>query len=203
MLNDTKIDVELAGEIDEQTNTNDNTTPSMSLPVPLNISKPVVKEWFGKRRANLRPFGTFFNTANFQAPPSAGRLTKRLYKNIEYFQSNYMMVFLVLVAYCLFSSPLLLIVIAAAGGACYIASTKNSERKLAIAGHEVSLAHQYGLISICSIPFFLWAGAGGIVFWVLGASMFFITGHAAFYNYDALEVAEDQEQLVGAIVEEV
>jgi len=207
MLNDTKIDVELTGEIDEQVKTSDtnNTTtgPSMSLPVPLNISQPVVKEWFSKRRANLRPLGTFFNTANFQVPPSAGRLTKRLYKNIEYFQSNYMMVFLVLVVYCLVTSPLLLIVIAAAGGACYIASMKNNDRKLAIAGHEISLAQQYGLVALCSIPFFLWAGAGGVVFWVLGASMFFITGHAAFYNYDALEVTEDQEQLVGAIVEEV
>jgi len=202
-----QIDVELTGEIDEQVKTSDtnNTTtgPSMSLPVPLNISQPVVKEWFSKRRANLRPLGTFFNTANFQVPPSAGRLTKRLYKNIEYFQSNYMMVFLVLVVYCLVTSPLLLIVIAAAGGACYIASMKNNDRKLAIAGHEISLAQQYGLVALCSIPFFLWAGAGGVVFWVLGASMFFITGHAAFYNYDALEVTEDQEQLVGAIVEEV
>ena len=42
-----------------------------------------------------------------------------------------------------------------------------------------------------------------LIFQVLGASLFFITAHAAFYNYDALEVAEDQEQLVGAIVEEV
>ena len=41
------------------------------------------------------------------------------------------------------------------------------------------------------------------MFWVLGASLVLITGHAAFYNYDALDVAEDQEQLVGAIVEEV
>ena len=70
-------------------------------------------------------------------------------------------------------------------------------------GREVSLAQQYGLIALCSIPFFLWAGAGGVVFWVLGASMFFITGHAAFYNYDALDVSEDQAPLVGAIVEEV
>lgn len=43
----------------------------------------------------------------------------------------------------------------------------------------------------------------GIVFWVLGASLVLITAHAAFYNYDALDVAEDQEQLVGTIVEEV
>jgi len=71
------------------------------------------------------------------------------------------------------------------------------------AGHEVSLAQQYGVIALTAVPFFLLAGAGGIVFWVLGASMFFITGHAAFYNYDALDVAEDQEPLVGAIVEEV
>merc|ERR1711909_206469 len=189
MLSDTKIDVELSGEIDEQT-TSEQSNPGMSVPVPLNISQPVVKEWFAKKRANIRPLGTFFNTANFQVPPSAGRLSKRLYKNVEYFQSNYMLVFL-------------LLVIAAAGGASYYASSKNSERKLAIAGKEVSLAQQYGMISICSIPFFLWAGAGGIVFWVLGASMFFITAHAAFYNYDALDVAEDQEPLVGAIVEEV
>merc|ERR1712223_438529 len=175
----------------------------MSLPVPVNINKSLVKDWLAKRRESLRPVGTFFNTSNFQVPPSAGRLSKRLYKNVEYFQSNYMLVFLVLVLYCLISSPLLLLVIAAAGGASYYASSKNSERKLAIAGKEVSLAQQYGMISVCSIPFFLWAGAGGIVFWVLGASMFFITAHAAFYNYDALDVAEDQEQLVGAIVEEV
>merc|ERR1712244_38928 len=198
-----QTDVELSGEIDEQETGEEQPKSGMSLPVPLNISQPVVKEWLQKKRGNLRPFGTFFNTSNFQVPPSAGRLSKRLYKNVEYFQSNYVLVFLVLVLYCLISSPLLLLVIAAAGGASYYASSKNSERKLAIAGHEVSLAQQYGLIAVCSIPFFLWAGAGGIVFWVLGASMFFITGHAAFYNYDALDVPEDQEPLVGAIVEEV
>ena len=45
------------------------------------------------------------------------------------------MVFIVLVLYCLISSPLLLIVIAASGGACYIAGLKNAERKLSIAGN--------------------------------------------------------------------
>merc|ERR1712115_241386 len=175
----------------------------MSLPVPINLSQPAVKEWFGRRKASIRPAGVFFNTANFQVPPSAGRLSKRLYKNVDYFQSNYVLVFLVLVLYCLISSPLLLIVIAGAGGAAYFASVKNETRKIAIAGHEVTLAQQYAAIATASIPFFLLAGAGGIVFWVLGASLFFITAHAAFYNYDALEVAEDQEQLVGAIVEEV
>merc|ERR1712013_583528 len=72
-----------------------------------------------------------------------------------------MLVFLVLVLYCLISSPLLLLVIAAAGGASYYASSKNSERKLAIAGKEISLAQQYGIISVCSIPFFSCSGCWG------------------------------------------
>merc|ERR1712066_159345 len=187
----------LAGQLDEQDEVKESGS-GMSL----SVAQPLVRDWLAKRRANLRPVGTFFNTANFQVPPSAGRLSKRLVKNVDYFQSNYVLVFLILVLYCLISSPLLLIVIAGAGGAAYFASVKNETRKIAIAGHEVTLAQQYAAIATASIPFFLLAGAGGIVFWVLGASLFFITAHAAFYNYDALEVPEDQEQLVGAIVEE-
>merc|ERR1712032_1346843 len=189
----------LSGEIKEGEEEKQVSGSGMSL----SVAQPLVREWLAKRRANLRPVGTFFNTANFQVPPSAGRLSKRLGKNVDYFQSNYVLVFLILVLYCLISSPLLLIVIAGAGGAAYFASIKNETRKIAIAGHEVTLAQQYAAIATASIPFFLLAGAGGIVSWVLGASLFFITAHAAFYNYDALEVPEDQEQLVGAIVEEV
>merc|ERR1712141_236528 len=137
---DTKIEVELSGEIDSSQESQSGSSKSslpggMSLPVPVNLSQPALKEWFGKRRANIRPLGQFFNTHNFQVPPSAGRLTKRLYKNVEYFQSNYVMVFLVLVLYCLITSPLLLIVIAASGGAAYIAGLKNNDRKLSIAGN--------------------------------------------------------------------
>ena len=168
MLNeDTKLEVELSGEIDssaapaavqEGVGKKSMFGGGMSLPVPISLSQPAVKEWFGRRKANVRPFGVFFNTSNFQVdhninkhfiiidnpsndscyceqvPPSAGRLTKRLYKNVEYFQSNYVMVFFVLVLYCLITSPLLIIVIAATGGACYIAGLKNAERKLSIAG---------------------------------------------------------------------
>ena len=32
----------------------------------LSVAQPLVREWLAKRRANLRPVGTFFNTANFQ-----------------------------------------------------------------------------------------------------------------------------------------
>ena len=53
------------------------------------------------------------------------------------------MVFIVLVLYCLITSPLLLIVIAASGGAAYIAALKNADRKISIAGNMNQTVHTY------------------------------------------------------------
>ena len=51
----------LAGQLDEQ-DEKEKTESGMSL----SVAQPLVREWLAKRRANLRPVGTFFNTANFQ-----------------------------------------------------------------------------------------------------------------------------------------
>ena len=70
------MEFELSGEIDSSQETPSGDSKSsllkgMSLPVPINLSQPAVKEWFGKRRANIRPFGVFFNTTNFQVSHSS------------------------------------------------------------------------------------------------------------------------------------
>lgn len=41
------------------------------------------------------------------------------------------------------------------------------------------------------MPIFYLVGAGAAMFWVLGASFFLITLHAAFYNIDVLVNEED------------
>ena len=51
----------LAGQLDEQ-DEKEKAESGMSL----SVAQPLVREWLAKRRANLRPVGTFFNTANFQ-----------------------------------------------------------------------------------------------------------------------------------------
>ena len=43
-----------------------------------------------------------------------------------------------------------------------------NDRKIILGGKEVSLAQQYGVVALCSIPMFLLAGAGSVVFWVIG-----------------------------------
>jgi len=196
-----KLDLEQGFiEVEQEESSSLNT---MSLSSKINVASPVIREWINARRSNIRPVGQFCNTKHFQVPPSAGRLSKRMVKNVEYFQSNYFLVFLILFLYCLVTSPLLWVVMGMAGGACYYISVKNQNQKITVAGHEISLAGQYALVALFCIPLFLLAGAGGIVFWVLGASLFTISMHAAFYNYDALDVPEDQEPLTGQIIEDV
>lgn len=198
-----KFDVLKIGESNEDlTNIGKS---KMSLPVQVNLSSPLIREWLAKRREEIRPWTTFAKTTNFDAPASFPRWSKRLYKNVEYFQSNYVFVFLVLFIYCLVTSPFLLIAMAASGGASYFISTKNSERKLFLGGREVTLAQQYMAVAVCSIPLFLLAGAGAAVFWVIGASFFVIGLHASFYNFDAIDDVniEDTQKLTGNIVEEV
>lgn len=174
----------------------------MNLPASLNIASPLVREWVSKRREEVRPWGLFVKTSNFEVPPSLHKWSQRLYKNIEHFQSNYVFVFFVLFLYCLITSPLLLLAMAASGGAAWYAGFKNKERKLILGGKEIALAQQYAAIAVLSIPLFVIVGAGTAVFWVIGASFFFIALHASFYNFDALDI-NDQQPLTGNIVEEV
>ena len=68
-----------------------------------------------------------------------------------------------------------MIAVAASLGACYILSVKNAEKKIAVFAHELSLAQQYGLVAVCSLPLFYLAGAGAALFWVLGKIVFHVT----------------------------
>merc|ERR1712137_157377 len=140
--------------------------------------------WVSERRQKVKPWSEFVNSKRFAPPASIPTLGRRLARNIDHFQSNYIYVFAILIAYCLLTSPVLLLCIGASLGACYILSLKNKERKVKFMGKEVSLAQQYAGVGLASIPIFILAGAGTAVFWVIGASVFCVIMHAAFYNYE-------------------
>ncbi|KAF5284002.1 hypothetical protein FQR65_LT13636 [Abscondita terminalis] len=156
---------------------------------------PQANEWIQERKQNIRPWLQFLQTANFKLPQSFPRLSRRFTKNIEYFQSNYIFVFLILIAYCLITSPLLLFAVVGSLYVGYQLSKRHAEnKKFILFGHELSLAHQYGIVSLCSMPVFYLVGAGAAMFWVLGASFFSIGLHASFYNIDA--IVEDEFTLL-------
>lgn len=169
------------------------------LTLPLGqLGYPQAQEWVQHRKANVRPWPLFLNSNNFRPPPSVTRLSKRLVKNVEYFQSNYLFVFIVLVIYCLITSPLLLITVAASLGICY----KVSQRHAAIFSNKLTLAQVYCVVGICSLPVFYLVGAGAALFWVLGVSCFLITMHATFYNIDSV-LCPGEDELNSLVMQEV
>ncbi|XP_069115837.1 prenylated Rab acceptor protein 1-like isoform X3 [Argopecten irradians] len=156
----------------------------------LTLSNASAREWLARTREGIKPWGEFINTSKFKTPKSVAPVPKRIMKNIEHFQSNYLFVFLGLVLFCVLTSPMLLIAIAACLGACYIINIKNQEKKLSIMGKELSVSQQYAAVGLCSFPLFWLAGAGSAVFWIIGASFFVIMLHASFYT-----LAEDGEDI--------
>ncbi|CAH1382182.1 hypothetical protein MTP99_006121 [Tenebrio molitor] len=154
------------------------------LQIPTQVPDP--KEWFNQQRQNVRPWLLFLQTSNFKAPPSIPRLSKRIMRNVEYFQSNYLFVFLGLIVYCLITSPLILFAIAGSFYAGYRLNKRHQEKRIVLFKKELTLAQVYGLVVLCSMPVYYMVGAHGAMFWVLGASFFVITLHASFYNVDAI-----------------
>lgn len=167
----------------------------------LQVANPGVRSWMQKRRENIRPWKEFVSTTRFTKPSSVANVGKRIVKNVEHFQSNYVFVFMGLLVYCLLTSPLLIIALAISFGACYFISVKNESKKLKLGSYELTLAQQYLGVACISLPLFFIAGATTAVFWVLGASFFFIMLHAAFY--DPLTSGDDGMEEADLEMEEV
>ncbi|XP_030369409.1 prenylated Rab acceptor protein 1 [Scaptodrosophila lebanonensis] len=160
-----------------------------NLPSPLELVQMV--------RESLRPWLVFFNVSNFKTAPSMPRLSNRVSRNLTYFQSNYIFVFIVLMIYCLITSPLILLVLAGAAYACHKIRTGN--RTITAVGREITPKQQLLIVNLTAAPVLFLVGAGSVLFWTLGASCFVIACHAIFYNIDAI-VTEENEGFLAEVV---
>lgn len=121
------------------------------------------------RLATLRPWSEFGSSQNFSKPKTLAEVSGRLAKNIRYFATNYTLVFLSLLAYCLITSPLLLFaVIFALGGAAAILHFKEKDTQVIVGGKTLGVREQIAALVGVSIPLFWIASAGSVVFWLLG-----------------------------------
>ncbi|XP_026726243.1 prenylated Rab acceptor protein 1-like isoform X3 [Trichoplusia ni] len=144
--------------------------------------------------ASRRPWTQFVATDNFKAPPSLPRLSRRFYRNVEYFQANYLMVFLGLFAYCLITTPLLLIAMVASFFGYRKLTSGPNTWKPKIGGWELTKPQQYAVGAAGSMALCWLAGAGAVLFWVLGATVTVVALHASFFDAEALPASDDPEQ---------
>uniref|UniRef100_A0A8C7BZQ8 PRA1 family protein n=1 Tax=Neovison vison TaxID=452646 RepID=A0A8C7BZQ8_NEOVI len=102
--------------------------------LPKLIPSGAGREWLERRRATIRPWGSFVDQRRFSRPRNLGELCQRLVRNVEYYQSNYVFVFLGLILYCVVTSPMLLVALAVFFGACYILYLRTLQSKFVLFG---------------------------------------------------------------------
>ena len=65
------------------------------------LSNVSAREWFSKTRESVKPWSEFISTGRFEVPKSVQPLPKRIVKNVEHFQGNYLFVFMGLIIFCM------------------------------------------------------------------------------------------------------
>ena len=145
----------------------------------------------------IQSWPEFLNTSRMmRAPTTRHQLTRRILTNLSHFQGNYLCVSLILVVYCILTSPLLLIAIIAYVLALYVITARSATGKhLRIAGYRPNLHQQYSFTTLISLPLLWVAGAPSAVFWVIGASFVVVGLHAAMYSGEeepTLQLVEHQ-----------
>jgi len=173
--------VEISGEID---------TPLVEKEEPKKFSMASwtniglsgnIRDILTQQREKIRPWSEFSEQKSFTAPVGLQEWTKRLVKNVEHYQSNYIILFLLLMMYCILTSPLLLIALAVSATGSYAVS-KHEGQTLKIGGKEIPSKYRYALVGAISTPLLFIAGAGAALFWTLGVTATLIGGHASFRN---------------------
>ncbi|XP_065644631.1 prenylated Rab acceptor protein 1 [Hydra vulgaris] len=148
----------------------------------------LIKGWFIERSSQLQPWKSFCNINKFSKPKNAGEVSKRLFTNIKIYQGNYIAVSAMLILYCILTSPLLLFGLVMSFGGCYYISTRGQGKSIKLLGRDLTMAEQYGLVFLISLPLFFLASAGSIVFWIIGASAFIIVLHASMLELKSVDL---------------
>lgn len=163
----------------------------------LSSKLPSIKEALQITRKNIRPWSEFLNTNNYKTVASVQRLSGRFIRNLAYFQSNYICIFLLFMIYCLITSPLILVVLA---GSLYLSyRLRKANTNFAFFGRELNSNQQCIALNIACIPILYIVGAGAAMFWTVGATCVVVALHAAFYNIEAI-VTEDTEGFLSEVV---
>jgi len=152
----------------------------------LTFSNLQLQEFVHRWRQGVQPWGDFADFRKFSAPKALAPAGRRILKNVDRFRSNYVFVVLFVIAFAILTSPLLLVAVAISLGASYAILLKSPDKRIILAGHELSQSQQFGLVGVMTIILFWFLGTGSIVFWIIGLSIVLILGHAA-----ALSVEDD------------
>ncbi|KAG9299937.1 hypothetical protein G9A89_009665 [Geosiphon pyriformis] len=171
--------------------TSTQTTTPLNIPASFPSSLPISAErlsvltrFKNERLGNLRPVGEFFDKNRLSKPNGIAAITQRLSYNLTYFQSNYILIVMGLLIYCLITNLYLLFtIIFLMFGLSFI--TKLPPDEPLVFQHYVITQKQLYTAFFGIAIILLWiSSAGSAIFWIVGASATLVVGHACLLETD-------------------
>ena len=129
---------------------------------------------------NVRPWTEFFDRARFSKPENLAVVRSRLMQNLVYYQTNYLMVFGVVLVYSLLTNLWFLFSILLLSGLFFYTYGYVSDEGVMLLNRRFSREQIYRCIAIATIPLMWISSAGYTIFWLCCASGLIITSHAIF-----------------------
>jgi len=146
----------------------------------------------GELRQRLRPWcSEFFFFQKFGWPPSVVAVVPRVKRNLQYFLTNYLLLAVILLVYCVLTSLLMLLTLIVLGGLFYTIYNRTQRGPVIVAsGYEIPPSLLYTMALAVCFPMFYFADVGGTMYWVMGSSVFLILAHSVFYSSEEVPGAE-------------
>eukprot|EP00730_Choanoeca_flexa_P010849 TRINITY_DN21291_c0_g1_i1.p1 TRINITY_DN21291_c0_g1~~TRINITY_DN21291_c0_g1_i1.p1 ORF type:complete len:182 (+),score=34.60 TRINITY_DN21291_c0_g1_i1:66-611(+) len=147
-----------------------------------------VKKFYLNQKKQLVPWNEFLSRP--KVPKTAGEVTQRIMHNVPKFRANYILIASILALYALCTSPILIGIVVLMYAGLTWANDLKEEGPAHIMGREIT-AQQVSTVSAVGGGIALWLfGATSVIFWMIGASMFVVGGHAALVSIPAPEQLE-------------
>ena len=146
------------------------------------------KSFLAEQRKSLAPWSEFAATPS--NPKTVGEATKRVLYNVDKFKSNYVVVILLLAAYAIVTSPLLLFSIALVYAGLTFASMRTNDGPLLLFGKQYTSQDLTRATLILAVPLLYLSSATSTLFWLIGASLVVVLAHGALIAIPAPEQLE-------------
>ncbi len=145
----------------------------------------LLNSWKNERVKNLRSSKEFFGKDKFSFP-KMNSIPQRVKSNLFYFQTNYLLVFLISSIYSALTNPIFLISMLAIG-VLWIYTLKLKDEPFTFQNKEVPQIIVYGILTFVTVFTFYYSSAGSIIFWLIMGTIFFVLIHALFYTPDEID----------------
>ena len=133
------------------------------------------------RFSNLKPLSEFFDFKRLSKPNSFGQMQDRVNYNLNYFSSNYAVVFVMLSIYSLLTNlTLLWVIIFVVAGMYGIGRLKGADLDLGFV--RATSTQLYTGLMVIGVPWAIWASPLATALWLVGATGVTILGHASFMD---------------------